>query len=68
MRRPSIRALIVVVGALVGIAILVVAVLRPFAPGAPVPWARLGTQDVHSLAFAPGSTDRLYFGHHGGVA
>jgi photosystem II stability/assembly factor-like uncharacterized protein len=22
---------------------------------------------VHSLAFAPGSTDRLYFGHHGGI-
>ncbi len=31
------------------------------------PWARLGTQDVHSLAFAPGSRDQLYFGHHGGV-
>lgn len=30
-------------------------------------WARLGTQDVHSLRFLPGSTDRLVFGHHGGL-
>ena len=50
-----------------GLAILVAAVLRPFSPGTPVAWARLGTADVHSLAFAPGSTDRLYFGHHGGI-
>lgn len=33
----------------------------------PVAWARLGTQDVHSLAFAGGGTDRLLFGHHDGV-
>jgi len=37
------------------------------AGGEPVAWARLDTQDVHSLAFVPGSTDRLLFGHHGGV-
>lgn len=30
-------------------------------------WARLGTQDVHALRFLPGSTDRLLFGHHGGL-
>lgn len=41
----------------------------PTAPagGEPVAWTRLGTRDVHSLAFVPGSTDRLLFGHHGGV-
>ncbi len=33
----------------------------------PTPWSRLGTQDVHSLAFASDSTDHLYFGHHGGI-
>jgi photosystem II stability/assembly factor-like uncharacterized protein len=33
----------------------------------PTAWTRLGTQDVHSLAFAPDSTDHLYFGHHGGI-
>ncbi len=35
--------------------------------GDAVAWTRLGTRDVHSLAFGPGSTDRLLFGHHGGV-
>jgi photosystem II stability/assembly factor-like uncharacterized protein len=30
-------------------------------------WARLGTQDVHALRFLPGSTNRLLFGHHGGL-
>jgi photosystem II stability/assembly factor-like uncharacterized protein len=67
MRRPSGRAAFVVAGAAAGALILVVAVLQPFSPGIPVPWARLGTEDVHSLAFAPGSTERLYFGHHGGI-
>lgn len=36
-------------------------------PGSPVAWTRFGTDDVHSLEFAPSSTDRLYFGHHGGI-
>jgi photosystem II stability/assembly factor-like uncharacterized protein len=31
------------------------------------PWARLGTQDVHSLSFIGGDSDRLLFGHHGGL-
>lgn len=35
--------------------------------GGPVAWTRLGTADAHSLAFAPSSTDHLYFGHHGGI-
>lgn len=30
-------------------------------------WARLATQDVHSLRFPGPGTDRLLFGHHGGV-
>ena len=32
-----------------------------------VAWARLGTVDAHSLAFAPGSTEHLFFGHHFGM-
>jgi photosystem II stability/assembly factor-like uncharacterized protein len=36
-------------------------------PRAPVAWTHLGTQDVHSLAFEPGSTERLLFGHHEGI-
>lgn len=67
MRRPSGRTLIVVAGVAAGLLIVTVAVLRPSAPGNPVPWARLGTNDVHSLAFTPGSNERLYFGHHGGI-
>lgn len=67
MRRPSGRTLIVVAGTGAGLLTLVAAVLRPFSPDNPIPWARLGTEDVHSLAFAPGSTEQLYFGHHGGV-
>jgi photosystem II stability/assembly factor-like uncharacterized protein len=49
------------------VAVLGAAVLLRGETGAPVAWARLGTSDVHSLAFAPGSSDHLYFGHHGGI-
>lgn len=56
----------VVVFALVitGVVAVLIAV-RP--PGAPIPWARLGTEDVHSLVFAGEGTDRVLFGHHGGL-
>lgn len=37
-------------------------------PGAPAPWARLGTQDVHSLAFVGDDPQHLLFGHHNGIA
>ena len=67
MRRPSRQTAIAGAGAVLGLAILAVAIVRPFAPGQPVPWTRLGTADVHSLAFAPGTTNRVYFGHHGGI-
>lgn len=32
-----------------------------------VPWATLGTADVHSLVFDPADATHLYFGHHGGL-
>jgi photosystem II stability/assembly factor-like uncharacterized protein len=35
---------------------------------AQVPWAKLGTEDVHSLAFVDGDPQHLPFGHHGGVS
>ena len=31
------------------------------------PWSRLGTEDVHSLAFIDGDPQRLLFGHHRGI-
>jgi photosystem II stability/assembly factor-like uncharacterized protein len=31
-------------------------------------WARLGSQDVHSLAFVGDDPNRLLFGHHGGLS
>ena len=36
-------------------------------PPTPTPWSRVATEDVHALAFAPGSLDTVYVGHHGGV-
>ncbi len=36
-------------------------------PTEPAAWSRLGTQDVHSLAFV-GDPQHLLFGHHNGIA
>lgn len=47
-----------------GIALLL---LLPGSSTAPVAWATLGTADVHALAFDPGNSDHLYFGHHNGL-
>lgn len=33
-----------------------------------VAWSRLGTEDVHSLAFVGDDPNRLLFGHHGGIS
>lgn len=34
----------------------------------PTAWSRLGTQDVHSLAFVGDDPNHLLFGHHNGIA
>lgn len=64
-RRPIWVAGIVAVAA--G-AIAIAVFLR--APGSSVPtaWARLGSEDVHSLSFVGDDLDRLLFGHHGGLS
>ncbi len=54
-----------VVGA-IGIAGAAVALTRG-GPTEPAAWSRLGTQDVHSLAFV-GDPQHLLFGHHNGIA
>lgn len=67
-RRPTRLVVGAALVAVLGIAALVAAYVvgRPGASAA-APWARLGTQDVHSLAFLGDSPDRLLFGHHGGI-
>lgn len=52
--------------ALVGLAVLVVWFATP--GDGPSPWSRLGTEDVHSLAFVGDDPQRLLFGHHGGIS
>ena len=59
----AVIALVLVIAA--GIAAAVLVASR--APREALPWARLGTEDVHSLVFAGGGTDRILFGHHGGL-
>jgi photosystem II stability/assembly factor-like uncharacterized protein len=59
---------LLVAGGLLAVALAAVLLFRPWAGEAdPVPWATLGTADVHALAFDPGDGSRLYFGHHGGL-
>lgn len=53
--------------ALVVITALALVVLRP-GESSGAAWSRLGTQDVHSLAFVGDDPNRLLFGHHGGVS
>lgn len=56
-------ALGIVVFGLVGFAVYYLTTVR----GGPVPWASLGTEDAHALAFVDGDPDRVLFGHHSGV-
>lgn len=52
---------------LIAVFLVAFAVVRPGGTTSPIAWSRLGTVDVHSLAFAGDDPDRLLFGHHGGV-
>lgn len=51
-------------------AIAAAALLLIVRPGASsqVPWARLGTDDIHSLSFVGDDPSILLFGHHGGIS
>ena len=67
--RPAVLA---VIGTAFGLALITYAVLSSIGPRArdgetPIPLARLGTQDVHSLAFTHPDASTILFGHHGGV-
>ncbi|MCI0344899.1 MAG: YCF48-related protein [Chloroflexi bacterium] len=63
--RAAIVAIVAIAAVLVGAGL--VAWRLAIAPGPPIAWAHLGTEDVHSLAFEPGSTSTLLFGHHTGI-
>lgn len=68
--KPELRTRWLLIGAvgLVAVGLLAAVFLRSSGGVASgTAWARLGTQDVHALRFLPGSTDRLLFGHHGGL-
>lgn len=54
--------------ALLGVVTALAAILsRPGGPDSAVAWARLGTQDVHSLALPGPDKTTVLFGHHGGI-
>ena len=53
--------------AVAGVAVVTFIFSRPSGASAS-PWSRLGTQDVHALAFVGDDPDRLLFGHHGGIS
>ncbi len=63
VRSGVIGLLVVVLGA----AAVYLTFGRPAGEAGQAPWARLGTADVHSLAFVGGDPERLLFGHHGGL-
>lgn len=53
--------------AVVAVAVVALIILRPSGSSAAA-WSRLGTEDVHSLAFVGDDPNRLLFGHHGGIS
>lgn len=63
--RTRLLAGVAVLGALV-VAAVVFVLVRPGGTSAEA-WSRLGTEDVHSLAFVGDDSNRLLFGHHGGI-
>lgn len=68
-RRPG-RTPLIVVGVLtaaLAIGTLFVVLTRSGA-SPPDAWSRLGTEDVHSLAFIGDDPNRLLFGHHEGIS
>jgi photosystem II stability/assembly factor-like uncharacterized protein len=59
--------LIAVAALLLGAGVVIMFMTRQ-AGGAATPWSRLGTEDVHSLAFVGEDPSRLLFGHHRGIS
>ena len=66
-RAPRWLSVAVAAAAVVAATVVAFLVLQPQLPGQPASWTRLGTLDVHSLAFVDGDPERVLFGHHGGL-
>jgi photosystem II stability/assembly factor-like uncharacterized protein len=68
-KRRSPRPIWVVTSAAVLAGVLAIAfVLAAPRSSAQTAWARLGTEDVHSLSFVGDDLNHLLFGHHGGLS
>lgn len=65
---PAPRWLLFATVGFLALVVVVVVVTQALPKPKPVALARLGSQDVHSLAFVEGDPERLLFGHHGGVS
>ena len=67
--RPRPRWLLPASALIAVVAVLAAVGLFFYAPrgNAPVAWAKLATEDVHSLSFVGADLDHLLFGHHGGL-
>lgn len=59
--------LLAIAGGLIAVGVLAFLALGRAGSSTQAAWARLGTQDVHSLAFVGDDTQHLLFGHHDGV-
>ena len=62
------RWLLFAVAVIAIVAVLAFGIVQTLPKPRQVAWAKLGTQDVHSLAFMGGDPEHLLFGHHGGVS
>lgn len=67
-QRARHRRLLFAVVAIALVAVISVVIVQALPKPRQVAWAKLGTQDVHSLAFVGGDPEHLLFGHHGGVS
>ena len=67
-QRPARRRLPFVVGAVASVAVLAFVFIQALPKPRQVAWAKLGTEDAHSLAFVDGNPQHLLFGHHGGIS
>ncbi len=66
-RRTGTRAAAILAGVVAVIAVAAALVLGLRPRGDQTAWARLQSQDVHSLAFVGGDPQHLLFGHHDGL-